>query len=123
MHNGAGTRPPSSNGVKGCGWRQPGGSPMATGSARSLHDLRVTPGSVRRWHRAWEDGGTEALRSRGPVSRERLSPQQWARLELELRKGPLAHGFAGDQRWTLGRIKTLIGKLFHVGYTSRAPGS
>ena len=43
--------------------------------------------------------------------RERL------RLEAELRKGPLAHGFAGDQRWTLGRIKTLIGKLFHVGYT------
>jgi hypothetical protein len=26
----------------------------------------------------------------------------------------VAHGFAGDQRWTLGRIKTLIGKLFHV---------
>jgi len=37
------------------------------------------------------------------VSRERLSLQQWARLEAELRKGPLAHGFAGDQRWTLGR--------------------
>jgi len=51
------------------------------------------------------------------VSRERRSPQQGARLELELGKGPLAHGFAGDQRWTLGRIKTLIGKLFHVGYT------
>jgi transposase len=49
--------------------------------------------------------------------RERLSPQQFARLEAELRKGPLAHGFAGDQRWTLGRVKTLIGKLFHVGYT------
>jgi putative transposase len=48
---------------------------------------------------------------------ERLSPQQFARLEAELRTGPLAHGFAGDQRWTLGRIKTLIGKLFHVGYT------
>jgi putative transposase len=51
------------------------------------------------------------------VSRERLSPQQWARLELELGNGPLAHGFASDQRWTLGRIKTLIGKLFHIGYT------
>ena len=65
------------------------------------HDLRVTPGSVRRWHRAWQEGGTEALRSRGPVSRERLSPQQWARLELELGKGPLAHGFAAGQagRW------------------------
>ena len=58
-----------------------------------------------------------ALRSKGPVSRERLSAQQWARLERELGKGPLAHGFAGDLRWTLGRIKTLIGKLFHVGYT------
>ena len=80
-------------------------------------DLRVTVGSVRRWHRAWQDGGNEALRSKGPVSREKLSPQQWARLELELRKGPLAHGFAHDQRWTLGRIKTLIGRLFHVGYT------
>jgi transposase len=35
----------------------------------------------------------------------------------ELRQGPLAHGFAGGQRWTLGRIKTLIGTLYHVGYT------
>jgi transposase-like protein len=47
-------------------------------------DLRVTPGSVRRWHRAWRVGGTEAARPKGPVSRERLSPQQWARLEQEL---------------------------------------
>ena len=86
-------------------------------------DLRVTPGSVRRWHRAWRDGGTAALRSRGPVSREKLGPQQWARLEAELRKGPLAHGFTGDQRWTLARIKTLIGKLFRVGYTPRGCGS
>jgi transposase len=67
-------------------------------------------------HRAWRDGGLGALRSKGPVSRERLSPQQWARLEAELKKGPLPHGFVGDQRWTLGRIKTPIGKLFHVGY-------
>src|SRR5689334_12419862 len=80
-------------------------------------DLRVSPGSVRRWRRAWRDGGEEALRSRGPVSAERLSPAQWARLETELRRGPLAHGFAVDQRWTLGPIKTLIGRLFHVGYT------
>jgi transposase len=80
-------------------------------------DLRVTEVSVRRWHRAWRAGGTQALKSKGPVSRERLSPRQWARLELELGKGPLAHGFAGDQYWTLGRIKALIGKLFHVGYT------
>jgi hypothetical protein len=30
-------------------------------------DLRVTEGPVRRWHRAWRDGGTEALRLTGPV--------------------------------------------------------
>jgi hypothetical protein len=51
------------------------------------------------------------------VSAGRLSARRWARLESELGKGPLAHGFAADQRWTLGRIKTLIGRLFHVGYT------
>jgi putative transposase len=69
------------------------------------HDLRVTPGSVRRWHRAWQTGGPGALRSRGPVSRERLSPAQWARLEAELRRGPLAHGFAGTSggRWAGSR--------------------
>ena len=82
------------------------------GIGEIARDLRVTEGSVRRWHRAWRDGGDKALRSRGPVSRERLSPQQWARLELELRKGPLAHGFAGDQRWTLGRCcATLIMRM------------
>jgi putative transposase len=92
---------------------------FAAGDSASeiAQDLRVTPGSVRRWRRAWAGGGTAALKSKGPVSREKLSGQQWARLEAELRKGPLAHGFADDQRWTLGRVKTLIGRMFHVGYT------
>ncbi len=120
MRSGAGTRPPSSSGVSGCGWRPPGGSPGATGLTRS----RATCGSRRGLCGGGTGpGGTEALRSRGPVSREKLSPRQWARLELELGKGPLAHGFAGDQRWTLGRIKTLIGRLFHVGYTPEGCGS
>jgi transposase len=87
------------------------------GTGVIARDLRVTPGSVRRWRRAWQDDGEEALRSKGPVSAERLSPARWARLEQELRRGPLAHGFAGDQRWTLVRVKTLIGRLFHVGDT------
>jgi transposase-like protein len=38
-------------------------------------DLGVTEGSVRRWHRAWQAGGPEALRSKGPVSRERLGDE------------------------------------------------
>src|SRR5512142_2795390 len=63
---------------------------FARGDAISeiAQDLRVTQASVRRWHQAWRDAGAEALRSKGSVSREKLSPQQWARLEQELRKGP-----------------------------------
>jgi transposase len=87
------------------------------GTGAIAPDLRVTPGSVRRWRRAWRQGGPVALKSKGPVSAERLSLAQWVRLEAELRRGPLAHGFADDQRWTLSRVKTLIGRLFHVGYT------
>jgi hypothetical protein len=56
-------------------------------------DLRVRLRSVERWCKA-----------------------QFARLEAELRRGSLAHGF-NDQRWTLERIKTLIGRLFRIGYT------
>jgi putative transposase len=80
-------------------------------------DLKVSVGIVRRWRRAWRKGGAEALRSKGPASPERLTARQWARLERELLRGPLAHGYTDDQRWTLGRIKTLIGTLFHVSYT------
>jgi putative transposase len=80
-------------------------------------EFRVTVPTLRAWRRRWREGGVEALRSRGPVSVERLSAGQWARLEQELRLGPGAHGFTDDQRWTLKRVKTLIGRLFHIGYT------
>lgn len=46
----------------------------------------------------------------------RLGPDQMERLERNLERGPLAHGWP-DQRWTLVKIKTLIGRLFHVSYT------
>jgi hypothetical protein len=58
------------------------------------------------------------LRSKGPASVERLSLRQWERLERELKRGPLAHGFDDEfQCWTLKRVKLLIGRMFHVGYT------
>ncbi|MCK2216374.1 winged helix-turn-helix domain-containing protein [Actinomadura sp. ATCC 31491] len=80
-------------------------------------ELRVHERTVAKWRRAWTQGGREALRSRGPVSQEKLSAGQWARLEAELKRGPLAHGFTEDQYWTLSRVKTMIGRLFHIGYT------
>lgn len=78
--------------------------------------LRVSERSVERWRRAWRECGEAGLLSKGSPGRPRLSEAQIARLERELERGPLAHGWA-DQRWTLARIKTLIGRLFHVSYT------
>lgn len=76
----------------------------------------MTSRSVRRWRREWEPGGADALRSKGPASVERLSRAQWE--QRELRRGPLAHGWDDEfQGWTLKRVKLLIGRMFHVGYT------
>ena len=88
--------------------------------AKAFH---VTERSVERWRQAWHTGGAQALRSKGPMSVERLSPQQWAHLETELRRGPLAQGWDDEQQgWTLKRIKVLIGRLFHIGYTVAGVG-
>jgi transposase len=87
-------------------------------TADIARDLRVGVRQVEKWRSAWRTGGTEALRSKGPASVERLSPRQWQRLESELGRGPLAHGWDDEhQGWTLARIKLLIGRLFHIGYT------
>ncbi|GLW58881.1 hypothetical protein Kpho01_68910 [Kitasatospora phosalacinea] len=72
--------------------------------------------SVERWRRAWQDGGSATLESKRPQSPPKLGEGQFAQLERELEKGPLAHGWE-DQRWTLARIKTVIGRRFHVSYT------
>jgi hypothetical protein len=39
-----------------------------------------------------------------------------------VKRGPLAWGYVEDQCWTLGRVKTLIGRLFPIGYTIEGVG-
>nr|WP_079129309.1 winged helix-turn-helix domain-containing protein [Streptomyces qaidamensis] len=78
--------------------------------------LRVSERSVERWRRQWREGGAPGVASKGSPGRSRLSDGQISRLERKLERGPLAHGWA-DQRWTLARVKTLIGRMFHVSYT------
>jgi transposase len=85
--------------------------------SRVARELRVGVRQVEKWHSAWRDGGSQALRSAGPLSAPRLTGEQFARLEQELRRGPAAHGWDVDQRWTLARIVTMTWRLFHVGYT------
>lgn len=82
--------------------------------------LRVSTKSVYQWRRRWRVGGQAGLASTGPGGATcRLSAEQLARLRAELDLGPAAHGWREDQRWTLARITTLIGRLFHVSYTLR----
>jgi len=40
-------------------------------------------------------------------------------VDVALDGGPAAWGWGEDQRWTLARVTTLIGRLFHVRYTWR----
>ncbi|MCP9945461.1 winged helix-turn-helix domain-containing protein [Streptomyces somaliensis] len=86
------------------------------GSTAIARDLRVSVRSVQRWRHAWAEGGPRSLRSQGPASLPRLSEKQFTQLEAELAKGPAAHGWE-DQRWTLARVKTVIGRRFHLTYT------
>jgi transposase len=86
-------------------------------NAEIAAELRVGLRQVEKWRRAWRQGGAEALRSRGPHRRSRLDRVAFARLEAELNLGPAAHGYADDQRWTLGRVAALIKMLFGVDYT------
>lgn len=89
------------------------------GNVLVAKQLRVSLRSVRRWRRAWQDGGPSALHSRGSAARPTLSEDLVAVLEAELSKGPVAHGWP-NQTWTLERIKTLIGRRFHKSMTLSA---
>lgn len=82
--------------------------------------LRVSGKSAYQWRRRWRAGGTAALASKGPGGAVcRLGSPQLSRLRAALDQGPAAWGWAEDQRWTLARVTTLIGRLFHVRYTLR----
>ncbi|MFF1605928.1 winged helix-turn-helix domain-containing protein [Streptomyces mirabilis] len=77
---------------------------------------RVSECSVERWLRQWPERGVGGVESKGSPGRPKLSDAQVSRLERELERGPLTHGWE-DQRWTLAGAKTLIGRMFHVSYT------
>jgi transposase len=78
--------------------------------------LRVSRQSVSRWFQAWQEQGEAGLTQAGPAGRPpRLSGEQRARVDAELRKGPGAHGFE-TQLWTLTRVAEVIEKTTGVRY-------
>ncbi|MFI6586463.1 winged helix-turn-helix domain-containing protein [Embleya sp. NPDC050493] len=78
----------------------------------------VSPQAVSVWHRAWVDGGVDALRSAGPPgTRRRLSDEGFAEVAAVLEAGPEASGFTG-QIWTLARVGRVITQVTGVVYAS-----
>ncbi|MFD4262256.1 winged helix-turn-helix domain-containing protein [Streptomyces sp. NPDC058534] len=60
----------------------------------------------------------DELRSKGPSGLpSRMKPEWRAWLAAELEKGPAAHGWSEDQRWTLARVAIVIARHFHVRFS------
>jgi transposase len=86
--------------------------------AEVAHALEVSEKSARAWRRTWTAGGVDALASKGqPGHKTKLNQRQIDRLEHALLAGPAAAGWTEDQRWTLTRVATLIGRMFHVSHS------
>ncbi|WP_331772938.1 helix-turn-helix domain-containing protein (plasmid) [Embleya sp. NBC_00888] len=76
----------------------------------------VSPQAVSVWHRAWVDGGADALRSAGPPgAHRRVSDEGFAEVAAVLEAGSEAAGFTG-QVWTLARVGRVITQVTGVVY-------
>jgi transposase len=80
----------------------------------------VSRQAASRWYRQWQAEGREGLKGPGRAGRKPcLSDAQLRQIELELLKGPRAHGY-GACRWTLGQIAEVVrrktGVSYHVGH-------
>ena len=69
--------------------------------AQIARGLGTDPRNVSRWYRRWQDGGQEALRSRGAPGRTPgVTREQLAEVEQALLAGARASGFDNDRgRW------------------------
>lgn len=80
-------------------------------------ELAVSAQTASRWHRAWRDGGRDALAGAARLGRTpRLSDEQVAEVEAALLNGPKVNGFSTDM-WTLARVADVIERLTGVRYT------
>jgi len=84
--------------------------------AEVAHQLGVSRQSAHLWHTRFQEGGVEALRSRGPTGPDpKLSAAQLTKVEQALLKGAMANGFDTDL-WTLERVAVVICQLTGVRY-------
>jgi transposase len=78
--------------------------------------LNTKPRSVRRWLRAWREGGPDALAAKpAPGRPSHLTARQRRALVTGLLRGARHYGFATDL-WTCPRIAQLIEQRYGVHY-------
>jgi transposase len=88
------------------------GEPLRTVADR----FGVNLSSVKRWKRAWREGGVDALSAKPhPGGVSKLTIEQRDELVDLVVAGPLAAGFKTDL-WTCERIAALIRQRFSVAY-------
>ncbi len=84
--------------------------------AEVAHQLGVSRQSAHVWHARFQQGGVDALRSRGPTGPDpKLSAAQLAKVEQALLQGARANGFDTDL-WTLERVAVVITQLTGIRY-------
>lgn len=72
--------------------------------------------SVKRWKKAWREGGMPALAAKPhPGPRRKMSSSQQTRLCSLLRAGPRRAGFA-TELWTCARVAHVIKREFDIEY-------
>ena len=72
--------------------------------------------SVKRWKRAWTEGGVAALAAKPhPGPAPKLSDDQKQELVKILKAGPIAAGYSTDL-WTCARVAEVVRRMFDVSY-------
>ncbi|MFJ6054597.1 helix-turn-helix domain-containing protein [Streptomyces sp. NPDC092307] len=83
-------------------------------NAEIARAVGVCAESVRRWRRAWEKGGTSALRRRAATGRPpKLDNAQIETVRAAPERGARAHGPEADL-WTLERVGTVVTRVTGV---------
>jgi transposase len=84
--------------------------------AEVARNLGASRQSAHLWHARFQQGGVDALRSRGPTGpAPKLSAAQLVKVEQALLAGAMANGFDTDL-WTLERVAVVITQLTGVRY-------
>jgi transposase len=84
--------------------------------AETARLVGASPSSVKRWKRAWLEGGVAALAAKPhPGPTPKLSSEQKVELLAILKAGPIASGFKTDL-WTCARVAKVVRQQFRVAY-------